>query len=98
QHSLHMCILQLQVNGLLNVRHSLAVLMWLFWMKSINLILKASDNTPTFKFCREQFSLLTALRDVCRFADRKSTRLNSSHVKISYAVFCLKKKNTKRHA
>src|SRR5437870_10955091 len=28
--------------------------------------------------------------------DRKSTRLNSSHVAISYAVFCLKKKN--RHA
>src|SRR5690606_41890601 len=34
----------------------------------------------------------------CRFrrgdrkGDRKSTRLNSSHVKISYAVFCLKKK------
>src|SRR5438874_8961447 len=26
--------------------------------------------------------------------DRKSTRLNSSHVEISYAVFCLKKKNT----
>src|SRR5438874_4075227 len=30
--------------------------------------------------------------------DRKSTRLNSSHVEISYAVFCLKKKkNIKRH-
>src|SRR5690606_41928712 len=28
-------------------------------------------------------------------SDRKSTRLNSSHVKISYAVFCLKKKNNK---
>src|SRR5690606_41655600 len=28
----------------------------------------------------------------CRHEDRKSTRLNSSHVKISYAVFCLKKK------
>src|SRR5690625_5510846 len=28
--------------------------------------------------------------------DRKSTRLNSSHVAISYAVFCLKKKNQKR--
>src|SRR5690554_7281234 len=27
------------------------------------------------------------------FKDRKSTRLNSSHVRISYAVFCLKKKN-----
>src|SRR5215475_15516686 len=31
---------------------------------------------------------------LCR-ADRKSTRLNSSHVKISYAVFCLKKKKKK---
>src|SRR3712207_7611260 len=35
--------------------------------------------------------------------DRKSTRLNSSHANISYAVFCLKKKNakcelTRRHA
>src|SRR5690606_39494126 len=29
---------------------------------------------------------------VARAQDRKSTRLNSSHVKISYAVFCLKKK------
>src|SRR5690606_41718060 len=29
-------------------------------------------------------------------ADRKSTRLNSSHVKISYAVFCLKKKKRKQ--
>src|SRR5690349_23117988 len=28
--------------------------------------------------------------------DRKSTRLNSSHVEISYAVFCLKKKNKHR--
>src|SRR5258707_7188568 len=27
------------------------------------------------------------------FVDRKSTRLNSSHANISYAVFCLKKKN-----
>src|SRR5690606_41785500 len=30
-----------------------------------------------------------------RDRDRKSTRLNSSHVKISYAVFCLKKKHNK---
>src|SRR5690606_42131344 len=30
-----------------------------------------------------------------RGTDRKSTRLNSSHVKISYAVFCLKKKKKK---
>src|SRR5437870_2320921 len=35
-----------------------------------------------------------------RYEDRKSTRLNSSHVAISYAVFCLKKKkkNNKRHS
>src|SRR5207302_7014270 len=35
---------------------------------------------------------------VALLRDRKSTRLNSSHVKISYAVFCLKKKikNTRR--
>src|SRR3712207_7121402 len=37
--------------------------------------------------------------DTCRLGretilDRKSTRLNSSHANISYAVFCLKKKNT----
>src|SRR5690606_40700575 len=31
-----------------------------------------------------------------RAEDRKSTRLNSSHVKISYAVFCLKKKKKKQ--
>src|SRR5258707_4261033 len=31
-------------------------------------------------------------------ADRKSTRLNSSHANISYAVFCLKKKTTRDHS
>src|SRR5438067_11601496 len=33
-----------------------------------------------------------SLHDGVRKRDRKSTRLNSSHVSISYAVFCLKKK------
>src|SRR5690349_23493814 len=32
-----------------------------------------------------------------RMTDRKSTRLNSSHVEISYAVFCLKKKTQDTH-
>src|SRR2546430_11887195 len=32
-----------------------------------------------------------------RFLDRKSTRLNSSHSQISYAVFCLKKKKINYH-
>src|SRR5690349_22133462 len=40
---------------------------------------------------------LTSDRAVGREAlDRKSTRLNSSHVEISYAVFCLKKKKKKK--
>src|SRR5205085_6329266 len=34
-------------------------------------------------------------QDQARWLDRKSTRLNSSHSQISYAVFCLKKKKTK---
>src|SRR2546422_3542992 len=39
---------------------------------------------------------VVALREEVAFVqDRKSTRLNSSHGYISYAVFCLKKKNTK---
>src|SRR5690242_21187249 len=39
-------------------------------------------------------SLFEILKQLCNdaFQDRKSTRLNSSHMSISYAVFCLKKK------
>src|SRR5699024_8526967 len=37
-----------------------------------------------------------AFRDAYQVSDRKSTRLNSSHVSISYAVFCLKKKKYKQ--
>src|SRR3712207_7889532 len=40
------------------------------------------------RFRRQIFPVLTPL-------DRKSTRLNSSHANISYAVFCLKKKKKK---
>src|SRR5690625_5733972 len=39
-------------------------------------------NTETFSYLAPTY-----------VGDRKSTRLNSSHVAISYAVFCLKKKN-----
>src|SRR5436190_16085009 len=41
-----------------------------------------------------QAARLLALLDERAEADRKSTRLNSSHTVISYAVFCLKKKKT----
>src|SRR3989440_7282773 len=42
-------------------------------------------------------TLRTYLRNPERNADRKSTRLNSSHDQISYAVFCLKKKKKMRN-
>src|SRR5690242_21155280 len=37
--------------------------------------------------------LTQMIRSLQQASDRKSTRLNSSHMSISYAVFCLKKKN-----
>src|SRR3989442_11688371 len=49
----------------------------------------ASQIMKRNKFGVDRFLML----DIIRFrSDRKSTRLNSSHVRISYAVFCLKKK------
>src|SRR5690606_40592999 len=44
-----------------------------------------TENNPTVVINRVSGNLIA-------IQDRKSTRLNSSHVKISYAVFCLKKK------
>src|SRR5690242_20967906 len=45
-------------------------------------------------FVRKPIASSSASPDLIR-SDRKSTRLNSSHMSISYAVFCLKKKNRK---
>src|SRR5688572_32306521 len=41
------------------------------------------------------FNNYDVARPTAQFGDRKSTRLNSSHSQISYAVFCLKKKKNK---
>src|SRR2546427_6947545 len=41
----------------------------------------------------DQLKVRAALMIAAMHVDRKSTRLNSSHSQISYAVFCLKKKN-----
>src|SRR5690606_40611950 len=43
-------------------------------------------------------ALKSASKKIKKHKDRKSTRLNSSHVKISYAVFCLKNKKHQRPA
>src|SRR5688500_11485532 len=42
---------------------------------------------------RNRLKIASAIENAKAFLDRKSTRLNSSHLVISYAVFCLKKKN-----
>src|SRR2546430_10196453 len=49
-------------------------------------------SCPVCRFSREAASQAVNMRMWATFGDRKSTRLNSSHSQISYAVFCLKKK------
>src|SRR3989442_15996578 len=58
---------------------------------------EAQDLKLALRAAREELATKPAslLADAARRADRKSTRLNSSHVRISYAVFCLKKKKRK---
>src|SRR5690349_24191665 len=50
-----------------------------------------------FARAAQLFDRVTALPVRHDTVDRKSTRLNSSHVEISYAVFCLKKKKIRRY-
>src|SRR5690554_3094802 len=53
---------------------------------------------PSFKAAERQLNtsdIVASWADKIKQQDRKSTRLNSSHVRISYAVFCLKKKKQK---
>src|SRR5699024_11753256 len=49
-------------------------------------------NIQTNEYFQTEESHIYAVGDCIGGLDRKSTRLNSSHVSISYAVFCLKKK------
>src|SRR5690606_41832996 len=51
----------------------------------------AAVRRPQAMAARELVEELQVVDCLARREDRKSTRLNSSHVKISYAVFCLKK-------
>src|SRR4030042_4326326 len=56
--------------------------------------LSLHDALPIYALCKAGILGETTGRQRDRvYADRKSTRLNSSHGYISYAVFCLKKKN-----
>src|SRR2546427_8629030 len=60
-------------------------------------ILCMQEVFTTPYFCAEQQTRwYDAVEKIPDGPDRKSTRLNSSHSQISYAVFCLKKKNNRR--
>src|SRR5690349_23156215 len=52
------------------------------------------DDTTAWTWAPAWVRRIREIR-LMEISDRKSTRLNSSHVEISYAVFCLKKKNNK---
>src|SRR5690606_41798054 len=54
-------------------------------------------STTTSRPCRFAIAETACRSTIFSSGDRKSTRLNSSHVKISYAVFCLKKKKNIKH-
>src|SRR5690242_21184481 len=59
-------------------------------------VLDPRDAVPHHDFVR-RLPEREILDDVAPGRDRKSTRLNSSHMSISYAVFCLKKKKKKQY-
>src|SRR5690606_40293090 len=62
-------------------------------MEFVGLEKMAGPRGELGKYCLFIAAVDTPLIPGDNILDRKSTRLNSSHVKISYAVFCLKKKN-----
>src|SRR5699024_12397934 len=53
---------------------------------------RTNQESISFAYCPQKFIAVWSINQA-DLKDRKSTRLNSSHVSISYAVFCLKKKN-----
>src|SRR5690554_7177856 len=55
-------------------------------------LLYYADGAKTYILAPNGLQVGTTVMSGDKAADRKSTRLNSSHVRISYAVFCLKKK------
>src|SRR5699024_11669547 len=61
--------------------------------KDVNRILQNLMLASAQKIVPEKTLIIFDEVQDCPKVDRKSTRLNSSHVSISYAVFCLKKKN-----
>src|SRR2546422_8370478 len=61
--------------------------------------MRATINMPRLPVAphKADEAVKITMQKIKKFLDRKSTRLNSSHGYISYAVFCLKKKKKKTH-
>src|SRR5438132_12110193 len=100
-HSLFFCILPSTTEVYTLSLHD-ALPIYLRWISYVPAPEKAALYSPEFQerlaghraesWLLEMWERLTAADG--QPTDRKSTRLNSSHTVISYAVFCLKKKNT----
>src|SRR3712207_7484625 len=70
------------------------------FMRLIEARLQAESSTCMYSEHGFDALMRPEFGDVCHWlivVDRKSTRLNSSHANISYAVFCLKKKKKQRY-
>ena len=65
-------------------------------MSKVYLSPSNQDNNPYSYGSTNEMAQCNRIAEAAeKYLDRKSTRLNSSHVSNSYAVFCLKKKNKK---
>src|SRR2546426_8939866 len=75
-----------------------AWLLWIFWSRIDDVFFPMYEKifgraVPGLGFLTA-IAIILLLGTIARNVDRKSTRLNSSHLVISYAVFCLKKKKS----
>src|SRR2546422_5538582 len=77
-------------NGYLHIGHAKSICLNFGIARQFNgaCNLRMDDTNPT----REDIEYVESIQEDVHWIDRKSTRLNSSHGYISYAVFCLKKK------
>src|SRR2546430_9742556 len=77
------------IDGFSRMRGMFAIAIWDAPRRRLVLARDRAGKKPLY-YLRKNGELIFA-------SDRKSTRLNSSHSQISYAVFCLKKKNKYRN-